>query len=141
MTLFSTRLKKLRQQRKLTQEDLGKLINVTKVSISGYENGNRTPDMETLQKIADVLEVSLDYLLGRSEYVDGIKRGPWQTVHEAVAPYYPDIAKKMEAIGATNIQLTAELLERGMTREELEQLLQMMINLQKNKNESSTPNE
>lgn len=137
MPLFPQRLKKLRQQRKLTQEDLGKLINVTKVSISGYENGNRTPDMETLQKIADVLEVSLDYLLGRSEYLDGIKRGPWQTIDEAVGPIDAEIAEKMKTIGATNIQLTAELLERGMTREELEQLLQMMINLQKNKNESS----
>jgi transcriptional regulator with XRE-family HTH domain len=64
---FPNRLKKLRIERNLTQEQLGNKINVTKVSISGYENGNRTPDMETLQKIADTLEVSIDYLLGRSD--------------------------------------------------------------------------
>ena len=51
----------------MTQEELGKKINVTKVSISGYENGNRTPDMETLQKIAEVFDVSIDYLLGRAD--------------------------------------------------------------------------
>lgn len=52
---------------RLTQEELGKKVNVTKVSISGYENGNRTPDTETLQKLADVFAVSTDYLLGRSD--------------------------------------------------------------------------
>ncbi|MCP3763860.1 helix-turn-helix transcriptional regulator [Domibacillus sp. A3M-37] len=60
------RLKELRTSNKLTQEELGKRVNVTKVSVSGYENGNRTPDTDTLQKIADFFEVTTDYLLGRS---------------------------------------------------------------------------
>jgi transcriptional regulator with XRE-family HTH domain len=64
---FSTRLKEIRREKKLTQEQLGQKVNVTKVSISGYESGNRTPDMDTLQKIADVLEISVDYLLGRTD--------------------------------------------------------------------------
>jgi len=64
---FASRIKKLRLERKLTQEQLGKMINVTKVSISGYENGNRSPDMETLQRIADYFDVKLDYLTGRSD--------------------------------------------------------------------------
>jgi transcriptional regulator with XRE-family HTH domain len=64
---FSTRLKEIRREKKLTQEQLGQKVNVTKVSISGYESGNRTPDMETLQKIADVLKVSVDWLLGRTD--------------------------------------------------------------------------
>lgn len=64
---FPSRLKRLRTERKMTQEQLGEKINVTKVSISGYENGNRTPDMETTQKIADFFGVSVDYLLGRTD--------------------------------------------------------------------------
>jgi transcriptional regulator with XRE-family HTH domain len=64
---FPERLKELRYQKKLTQEQLGAKVNVTKVSISGYENGNRTPDTETLQKLADFFEVSVDYLLGRTD--------------------------------------------------------------------------
>lgn len=65
--VFPTRLRQIRQQRKLTQEQLGKKVNVTKVSISGYESGNRTPDMETLQKLAEALDVSVDYLLGLTD--------------------------------------------------------------------------
>jgi len=63
--LFPKRLKSPRTNRNLTQEELGRQINVTKVSVSGYESGNRSPDIETLQKIADVLDTSVDYLLGR----------------------------------------------------------------------------
>lgn len=65
--MLGERLKKLRTNKKLTQEQLGKIVNVTKVSISGYENGNRTPDTETLQNLANFFEVSTDYLLGRTD--------------------------------------------------------------------------
>lgn len=60
------RLRKLRNEKKLTQTELGKIINVTKVSISGYESGDRTPDTDNLGRLADYFEVTSDYLLGRT---------------------------------------------------------------------------
>lgn len=66
MMNFPTRIKELRIERKLTQEQLGDKINVTKVSISGYESGNRKPDIETLQKLAEHFDVNVDYLLGNT---------------------------------------------------------------------------
>lgn len=60
------RLRQLRTHKKLTQEELGKIINVSKVSISGYENGTRTPDTDNLRRLADYFDVDADYLLGRS---------------------------------------------------------------------------
>ncbi|GAF12149.1 transcriptional regulator, XRE family [Bacillus sp. JCM 19046] len=66
MAIVPERLKALRLEHKLTQEQLGQMISVTKVSISGYENGNRTPDTDTLNRIADVFHVSTDYLFGRT---------------------------------------------------------------------------
>ena len=65
--MLGARLKKLRKAKKLTQQDLASKINVTHVSISGYESGRRSPDTDTLQKIADYFDVSVDYLLGRSD--------------------------------------------------------------------------
>ncbi|HET8706399.1 MAG TPA: helix-turn-helix transcriptional regulator [Pseudomonadales bacterium] len=62
---FATRLKAARKKNALTQSELGKLIGVSKVSICLYESGRRTPDMETLQKISDSLNVSIDHLVGR----------------------------------------------------------------------------
>ena len=64
------RLKRLRTERKLTQKQLGKIINVTKVSISGYEKGSRTPDTDNLGRLADFFNVTTDYLLGRSNDPD-----------------------------------------------------------------------
>jgi transcriptional regulator with XRE-family HTH domain len=63
---FPLRLKALRIEHKLTQEELGTKINVSKVSVSGYESGNRSPDMDTMLRIADVFDVSIDYLMDRS---------------------------------------------------------------------------
>lgn len=65
--MLSNRLKDLRKSKKLTQKQLAEKINVTHVSISGYESGNRTPDTDTLQRLADYFEVSTDYLLGRAD--------------------------------------------------------------------------
>lgn len=64
---FPERLRYLRKSANISQQTLGDAMNVTKVSISGYETGNRKPDTDTLQKLADYFDVSIDYLLGRSE--------------------------------------------------------------------------
>ena len=68
--LLAKRIKELRLEKNLTQEELGKLINVTKVSICCYENAARVPTLETLLALADVFNVGLDYLLGREETVE-----------------------------------------------------------------------
>ncbi|WP_249409912.1 helix-turn-helix domain-containing protein [Siminovitchia terrae] len=67
-------MKKLRSERKNYSRRTGKKVNVTKVSISGYENENRNPDTETLQKLADFFDVSTDYLLGRTDNKENINK-------------------------------------------------------------------
>ena len=59
------RLKLLRKQNGLSQFDLGKLLGVSKVSISNYEKGTRIPSMEIFIMIMKVFNVSADYMLGR----------------------------------------------------------------------------
>ena len=67
MKKFGNVLKELRNEKHLTGEELGKALSVTKVAISNWENGNRTPDTDMLKKIANYFDVSLDYLLGRTD--------------------------------------------------------------------------
>lgn len=64
---FKERLRKLRTDKGLTQEEFGKLFNVIKQTVSSWENGNSRPDIDSAAKIADFFNVSLDYLLGRTE--------------------------------------------------------------------------
>ena len=66
--LFSYQLKELRKERNLTQEELGELIGISKVSISNYENGKRNPDVEMLLKFSDYYNVSIDYLIRGEEF-------------------------------------------------------------------------
>ena len=58
------RLKELRTRAGLTQSRLAKMANVSKAAISAYENGLRQPSYDTLVRLAAILHVSTDYLLG-----------------------------------------------------------------------------
>ena len=61
------RLRTVRKEKKLTQEDIAKLLNTRKQTISNYETGYSSPSNEMLKNIANILNVSTDYLLGRTE--------------------------------------------------------------------------
>ena len=61
------RLKQLRKERAISQLKLALDLNMNQNSISRYENCEREADYETLIKFADYFNVSLDYLLGRTE--------------------------------------------------------------------------
>lgn len=65
MAQFGELLSELRQDRKMTQEDLAKILYVTSGTISNYENGVHLPDIEKLVNLADFFHVTTDYLLGR----------------------------------------------------------------------------
>lgn len=64
---FNDRLKMAREDKELSQIDLATQIGVAKNTYSQYESGDRKPNYEILKKLADVLEVSIDYLLEKSD--------------------------------------------------------------------------
>ena len=68
--IIGNRLKELRLLKGLNQQELGDLIGVTKVSIFGYENGTRTPNLENFKILVDILGTTADYLLGREVSVE-----------------------------------------------------------------------
>lgn len=63
--ILGTKLKQLRDEKKLTQEAFGEEVGLTRSAIGMYENGNRLPNIELLCRIADAFDVSVDWLLGR----------------------------------------------------------------------------
>lgn len=65
------RLKELRKEKNLTQEKMANLLNMTITCYNYYEKEKREPSVETLCKLADFYNVSLDYLVGR-EYSNDI---------------------------------------------------------------------
>lgn len=61
---FGTKLQELRKEKGMTQEELANDLAITPQSVSKWENEQSTPDLDTLVKIAKILGVSCDYLLG-----------------------------------------------------------------------------
>ncbi|WP_167751365.1 helix-turn-helix domain-containing protein [Lentibacillus salicampi] len=64
MSILGKRISYLRKKENLKQEELAQKVNVSKSSIGMYERGERNPDYETLQVLADFFQVSRAYLLG-----------------------------------------------------------------------------
>ncbi len=67
MANFPERIRELRHKRGMTQTALGKIIDVGPDTISTYEKGKFYPEVRKLIVLADFLDVSIDYLLGRTD--------------------------------------------------------------------------
>ena len=65
--IFAARLKILRKERNLALEKLGNEIGVSKQAVGRWEKGEREPMLRTLWALADFYEVTLDYLVGRTD--------------------------------------------------------------------------
>lgn len=63
--IFKARLKAARESKSLTQSQLASIAGFQPSAISHFEVGNRAPSFENLKKLADALNVTTDYLLGR----------------------------------------------------------------------------
>lgn len=62
--MFSEKLKELRTKKGISQEELSELLDVSRQSISRYENGTAQPDFDKLLMLSNYFEVSIDFLLG-----------------------------------------------------------------------------
>ena len=66
--IFGSKLKELRLEKGLTQRALGEALGFCNQTISFWESGQREPDLDALVKVAKYFDISVDYLLGNSEY-------------------------------------------------------------------------
>ena len=96
--IFGQRLKQLRKSHNLTQLEFAKIFNIANGTIGNWESGNREPDFNTLNRIADFFNVSTDYLLGKTD-----NRNPWQ----------PELSEKDEKDIAKEIEKLREKLENS----------------------------
>lgn len=85
MATLGQRIKQIREEAGLTQEEFGKLFGIVKSTVSMYEKGKSTPDDNIKKQIADYFGISLDYLTGRTNI-----RNPYNEKYKAPnAKYLP----------------------------------------------------
>lgn len=64
--MYFPRLRELRKEMSMSQQDIGEILGVMQTVYSRYERGSITIPVELLMKLADVYETSVDYILGRT---------------------------------------------------------------------------
>lgn len=80
--MFARRLRQEREAQGWTQMYMAGLLGITNGTISGYERNYREPDIETLIKIANLLETSVDYLVGKTDC-----KGEYATISEKLCDH------------------------------------------------------
>lgn len=91
--MLGERLKKLRKERGLLQKDIAKMLNISTSAYGYYEQNKRDPDTKTLQLLADFYNVSVDYLLGRTDI-----RNPYEKTYDklGINELSPESKKELE---------------------------------------------
>ena len=67
MMSFPERIAAIRKKMRLSQEKFGELVNVSQRTVAFWESGERTPSYGTISRLADRLDTSVDFLLGRAD--------------------------------------------------------------------------
>ncbi|SHH54042.1 Helix-turn-helix domain-containing protein [Caloranaerobacter azorensis DSM 13643] len=104
---FGERFKQLRKEKNMTQEELAKKFFLNKSSISRYEQNKQVPEMDLLKGFADFFNVSIDYLLGRTD----IRNPEKELTPEEKYPEVTDVEEAMKIIlEQPGLMLNGELL-------------------------------
>ena len=104
--MIGERLTRLRKQKKMTQQELGDYLSLTKYSISLYEKNKNKPTEETLIELAKLFDVSIDHLVGLidepysyerdSDFVLKLSRNVPEIVVENLSEFVKSVNKKYE---------------------------------------------
>jgi len=110
MKEYAKRLRALRKEKGLTQQDVADRLKVNKQTISGYERGVRRPDFEKLDELADLFDVSMAYLAGSqdergayprhdmTDYEVQLDDGSWILVEAAYKKATPEIREAVRRV-------------------------------------------
>ena len=69
---FKDNLKKAREMSGISQAKLASMLNITQSAVTHWEGGNRQPDIDTINRLADIFGVSVDFLIGTTTVPDGV---------------------------------------------------------------------
>lgn len=112
---LAANLRRLRNGHSYTQTKMAEMLNISRQAYSNYENGKRVPDLDTLFRIADIYDVTLEQLITQSCTGDG-------TVNEKPGPYL--LSQVRDAGGSLYLTLEeARLVDRFRNAGEDERLI------------------
>lgn len=110
---FGKILKNLRQENDLTQEELAKKINTARSNIANYENDKNMPSIDILEKISKFFDVSIDYLLGKTDKRNNDNDKKELEINWALSGGY-------SALNDTNREIAKSVIESLLAKQEQE---------------------
>lgn len=121
MNIFANRVKEILEEKDMKQKDLAEIVGISEVSISRYLKGTHEPGKDILEKIANALDVSIDYLLGRKDFLTKEKPKEFQ----AYDPDALEIAQELAEAGYGEINILFKKIGEA-TPEEKKKLIEML---------------
>lgn len=118
MAKFNEMLRYLRQRAGYSQQDLADILKISKSTIGMYEQGRRKPDFETLEKIADIFNVDMNFLIGNAKvdentpdyYYDDEAMKAAEFLHKN--PEYKVLMDASRKIRPEDIRFITEMIDR-----------------------------
>lgn len=121
--MAKNRIGDLRRERGMNQKELGEILGVGQTTVSAWETGKNEPDYKSIRSMAEMFEVSADYLLGFND--DHFRRGLSAAEFEAKVERNEKRWKKEQEERELQEQLHEDEMDRiGLTDQELKELLE-----------------
>lgn len=117
------RLRKLRSEKGITQEEFGKLFGVIKQTVSSWENGNSKPDVGMIVDLAQFFNITTDYLLGTTDSPRSMLSGEISRDHPD-----PEVVKLLTDEGVQKLKLT-----KDVSLDELKEIIEFAKRIKKQK--------
>lgn len=113
---MNKRIKKRRNELKLSQEHIANKLGITRQGYGHYETGRNEPDIDTVRKLSDILDCSIDYLYGETDQVKGSSYNPMNEINKLLNKYDIDQSgffdiEKWEAMGPEDIKQLEDYFE------------------------------
>ena len=70
MEKFANRLRELRIEKGVSQQEVGELVNMSKMAISHWEKGHSEPSIAQLIALSNYFSVTVDYLVGKTDFIE-----------------------------------------------------------------------
>ncbi|MZQ99509.1 MAG: helix-turn-helix domain-containing protein [Acidaminobacter sp.] len=118
--LIASKIKSLREQIGMTQKDFADYVGLAPTTISSYETGHRSPDIQTLEIIADKLNVPIAEIL----CLDNTETTTLSGV---------EVPNELKNLDIESIQILKELKESGMDADEIKAVLELVKTIRKTK--------
>lgn len=126
--MLGERLKRLRKMRGLTSNQVAEMVGVARSTYAGYETDHRQPPLETLHRLAEVLNTSTDYLIGLTD--DPLPKEPTRDINKLLRE--KDLHFNGVPLSEEDLKPLRDILEI-IVRERLPRMIEESKDLKKNK--------